>query len=146
MENSYIVVFIVFIFAFAAFLCLVCFLSDKIIKFYYDKKDAKRRKEHPKLYQLFDELDEKSLKHTHHHNEEIGPRKRKIDALLKNLQYLPADELAHREKELEEIRQELYAEMRINAALEKEVQEMRDKIKVYVKNNDLKWAMDWGWK
>ena len=145
MENSC-VVFIVFIFALAAILCLVCFLSDKIIKFYYDKKDAKRRKEHPKLYQLFDELDEKSLKQTRHRNEEVGPRKRKIDALLKNLQYLPADELANREKELEEIRQELYAEMQLNETLEKEVQEMRDKIKVYVKSNDLKWAMSWGWK
>ena len=120
---------------------VVWFITDKVI----DIKEAKRKKAHPQLWDWFDECDALSIESVNWYNKEIAPLKREIDRLLKDLDYLPREQRAKREEELERLRVRVHVAKTMSDTIDRKTQEVRDKIHTYVKDNDLEWARKWGW-
>lgn len=117
----------------------------KIDNWRYDRRDAKRRQAHPQLYLWFDECEEAGRQSCMWYNEQIAPLKRQVDAILKEIDYYPAEQRAEKEVELEELRKRIYVAQAIKKSLEEKVEEVRNKIKKYVADNNLVWAKKWGW-
>lgn len=120
-------------------------VADRWWNFYYTRQDAKRRNEHPCLYQLFDECNNKGNESIRWYNNEIAPRKKEVDSILKEIDYLPNEQRAKKEAELEEIRNRIYLAEITYKVLNEELQEIRNKIRKYVADNNLEWAKKWGW-
>lgn len=139
------------------FLCLLvllalgCFFylflkaSDFFIGKHYDKREKKRKEKHPQLYDLFDELREASKSSARWYNNEVSPRIRQIDFILKDWNYYTEKVRAAKEKELEELRGELAEAVRHSKELDADVERLRNAIKEYVKNNPEKWMIKEGW-
>ena len=123
----------------------IAFLSYKIMCWHDDHLDAKRKRMHPDLYKWFDEADEKGSECIHWHNSEIAPRKRQVDAILRDWNYYITEERAQKEKELEELRNRIYLANITNRVLEEEREAICNKIRKYVADNNLEWAKKWGW-
>ena len=109
------------------------------------RKEAKRKKEHPRLFELVQERDALSCKIGDWYHKEILARKHEIDLIVKENIYLPADVKAKKKKSLERLRNELYAAQMEEARMEAELAGIRIKIADYVTNNNLKWAKERGW-
>ena len=120
---------------------VVWFITDKVI----DIKEAKRKKAHPQLWDWFKECDELSIESVNWYNKEIVPLKREIDKLLKDLDYLPREQRAKREEELERLRVRVHVAKTMNDTMDRKTQEVRDRIHKYVEDNNLEWARKWGW-
>ena len=127
------------------FFAVVVIAADKWWSFYYTRQDNKRRSEHPYLYQLFDECNNKGNESIRWYNNEIAPRKKEVDNILKEIDYLPNEQRVKKEAELEEIRNRIYLAEITHKVLNEELQEIRDKIRKYVADNNLEWAKKWGW-
>ena len=125
------------------FFVVVIKVTDKMAEHYYTKQDAKRRREHPELFMLFDECYNKSNESIRWYNNEIAPRKREVDAILKTIDYLPKEQRA--QDRLEEIRDRIYLAKITRKVLEEELEEIRNKIKKYVADNNVEWAKKQGW-
>lgn len=128
-----------------AFVALFCYITDKVIGWYYDRQDAKRRLAHPELYRLFDEVNEKAEEGIRWRNNEIYPKKKRVDTILAELPYCIPAERVKKEQELEELRIAIHTATVIDGVLESELQELRDKVREYVAKHDLEWARKWGW-
>jgi vacuolar-type H+-ATPase subunit I/STV1 len=134
--------------AVAGLVAVVAIITIAIIKvdnWRYDRRDAKRRQAHPQLYLLFNECEEAGRQSCMWYNEQIAPLKREVDAILKEIDYYPAEQRAEKEAELEELRKRIYVAQAIKKSLEEKVEEVRIKIKKYVADNNLEWAKKWGW-
>ena len=134
--------------AVAGLFAVVAVITITIIKvdnWRYDRREAKRRQAHPQLYLLFDECEEAGRQSCMWYNEQIAPLKREVDAILKEIDYYPAEQRAEKEAELEELRKRIYVAQAIKKSLEEKVEEVRIKIKKYVADNNLEWAKKWGW-
>jgi hypothetical protein len=127
------------------FFAVVIKVTDKVVEHYYTKQDAKRRREHPELFRLFDECREKSDESIRWYNNEIAPRKREVDAILKTIDYLPKKQRAQEEDRLEEIRDRIYLAKITRKVLEEELEEIKNKIRKYVVDNNVEWAKKQGW-
>lgn len=128
-----------------AFVAIFVHVIDKIIGWYYDRQDAKRRLAHPELYQLFDAVKEKGNECSRWYNNEIAPRKKQIDAILQKLDYYPAKIREQKEQELEELRNTIYLAEITEKVLREEKQELCKKIREYINKKNLTWAKKWGW-
>ncbi len=138
-------------------MCLVCavllisgaifcgWFIAKIIDWRWTRKEAKRKKEHPRLFELVKERDALSCKISDWYHKEILARKHEIDLIVKEDIYLPADVKAKKKKGLERLRNELYAAQMEDVRMEAELAGIRAKIADYVINNNLKWAKERGW-
>lgn len=146
MEDFYIciAVFSILI-SLAVLVWAVVSVALKIIDFRRRRVDAKRRKEHPELYYLFDAIEEKGGECIRYHNNEIAPVKRQIDKILMELKYLPDEKVANREIELRGLREKIYTAYAAYRVLEKERQELAKRIRAYVKEHDLEWARKQEW-
>lgn len=120
-------------------------LLFKIMDWRWTRKEAKRKKEHPHLFELVRERDALSCKIGDWYHKEILARKYEIDLLVKEDIYLPTDVKAKKRKGLEQLRNELYAAQMEDARMEAELAGIRTKIADYVINNNLKWAKERGW-
>lgn len=120
-------------------------LLAKIMDWRWTRKEAKRKKEHPRLFELIRERDALSCKIGDWYHKEILARKHEIDLLVKEDIYLPTDVKAKKRKGLEQLRNELYAAQMEDARMEAELAGIRTKIADYVINNNLKWAKERGW-
>lgn len=120
-------------------------LLFKIMDWRWARKEAKRKKEHPHLFELVRERDALSCKIGDWYHKEILARKHEIDLLVKEDIYLPTDVKAKKRKGLEQLRNELYAAQMEDARMEAELAGIRTKIADYVINNNLKWAKERGW-
>lgn len=129
----------------ALFLAILTITIIKVDNWRYDRRDAKRRAEHPQLYLWFDECEEAGRQSCMWYNEQIAPLKREVDAILKEIDYYPAEQRAEKEAELEELRKRIYVAQAIKKSLEEKVEEVKTKIKKYVADNNLEWAKKWGW-
>ena len=128
-----------------AFIALVMYVANKIISWYYDRQDTKRRLAHPELCRLFDAVNEKASEGIHWRNEQIYPKKKQVDIILAELPYCIPTEKAKKEQELEDLRTAIYTATIIDNELERELAELRKKIKEYIETHDLEWARKWGW-
>ena len=120
-------------------------LLAKIMDWRWTRKEAKRKKEHPRLFELVRERNALSCKIGNWYHKEILARKHEIDLIMKEDIYLPADVKAKKRKGLEQLRNELYAAQMEDARMEAELAGIRTKIADYVINNNLKWAKERGW-
>ena len=127
------------------FFVIVCVIADKFFGWYYDRKDKKRRQAHPELYRLFDLVHEKAGEGIRWRNNEIHPKKKRVDTILAELPYCIPAERAKREEELERLRMEIHTATIINNTLESELAELRTQVKDYVAKHNLEWARKWGW-
>lgn len=128
-----------------AFIALVMYVINKIISWYYDRQDTKRRRAHPELYRLFDAVNEKASEGIHWRNEQIYPKKKQVDAILAELPYCIPTERAKKEQELEDLRIAIHTATIIDNALERELAELRKKTKEYIETHNLEWARKCGW-
>ena len=117
----------------------------KILDKVADRRDAKRKREHPELYRLFDEVNEKCSECCHWHNENIAPLKKEIDRILADWNYYTDARREQKEAELKKLREQLQVAQTIDNVLESELVELREKTRDYVKAHDLEWARKWGW-
>ena len=120
---------------------IVWFITSKVM----DIKEARRKKAHPQLWDWFNECDTLSIESVNWYNREIAPLKREIDRLLRDLDYLPKEQRAKREEELESLRVRVHDAKTVNDTMNRKTQDVRDKIHKYVEDNDLEWARKWGW-
>ena len=127
------------------FFWLVIVISDKYFAWYYKRQHEKHETEHPELMKLFDAIGKKGSECCHWYNENISPKKREVDRLLKEMPYLPEAKKAEAEEKLEKIRCEIYTAQIIDNTLENELRELREQAHEYVRNHNVKWAKKEGW-
>ncbi len=120
-------------------------VTDKVIGAHYTKREAKRKAEHPQLYELFDQVNAKSTESVRWYNKEIAPRKREIDAILKEWDYYTADTKRKKEQELEELREGIELTNITRKIIDDELQDLRAQVREYIERNNVEWAKDWGW-
>ena len=123
----------------------IIFIIDKTVGWYYDNQDKKRRREHPELFRLFDMVNEKAGECCHWYNEQISPKKREIDNILKDWDYYTDERRTQKEAELKRLREELQVAQTMDNALESELVELREQTKDYVKKHNVEWAKKMGW-
>lgn len=131
------------IFGFFAFIALAVFAEFKISDALSNRKEAKRRKEHPEFFRLYDEYDEKGNTACRFYNTEIAPRKREVDYMLKDEPYWPQEVREQKMEEVEKLRREIYTAECMDRALDKETEEAKKKVADYVREHNIKWAGDW---
>ena len=141
MDDSVLVLLVFF--GFILFIALLVFLDLKISDFICNRKEAKRHKEHPEFFRLYDEYDEKGNDACRFHNTEITPRKHKVDALLKEEPYWPRQVREQKLEEIETLRCGIYTAECMYKGLNKETEEARKKVAEYVHTHNIKWAGDW---
>lgn len=141
MDENVLVLLIVF--GFFALIGLAVYAEFKISDVLSDRKEAKRRKEHPEFFRLYDEYNEKGNTACRFYNKEIAPRKRKVDAMLKEESYWPREVREQKMEEVEKLRREICTAECMNKGLDKETQEARQKVADYVRKHNIKWAGDW---
>lgn len=123
----------------------IIFITDKTVGWYYDNQDKKRRREHPELFRLFDMVNEKAGECCHWYNEQISPKKREIDNILKDWDYYTDERRAQKETELKRLREDLQVAQTMDNVLESELVELREQTKDYVKKHNVEWAKQMGW-
>ena len=127
------------------FFYLMFILSDKYWDWYYTRQNKKREAEHPELIKLFNAISEKGSECCHWHNENISPKKREVDRLLKEMPYLPEVKKAEAEERLEKVRCEIYTAQIIHNVLNNELRELREQANEYVRVHNVEWAKKDGW-
>ena len=130
-------------FGFIFFIAFAVYAEFKIIDARSTRKEAKRRKEHPEFFRLYDEYGEKGNTACHFYNTEIAPRKRKVDAMLKEEPYWPQQVREQKMEEVEKLRREIYTAECMYKGLNKETEEARKKVADYVREHNTKWAGNW---
>lgn len=121
------------------------FLMLKMIDWAYDKIVAKRKREHPALYELFDAIEQKNSEYCVLHNSEVTPRMKQIDVILRDWNYCPVAEREEKEKELEELRQSIKTTKATLKIIADEIAALREQIHSYVEQHHLEWAKKMGW-
>ena len=131
------------IFGFFAFIALAVFAEFKISDALSNRKEAKRRKEHPEFFRLYADFDKKGTAACRFYNAEIAPRKRKVKAMLEEEIYWSQEVREQKMEEVETLRREIYDAESIDRNLDKETEEARKKVAEYVHAHNIKWAGDW---
>lgn len=124
---------------------LFIWVTDKVMGAYYTKREAKRKAEHPQLFELFSQANAKSTEHVHWYNKEIASRKREVDAILKEWDYYTADTKRKKEQELEELREAIELATVTEKIINDELRQLRAQVCEYIERNNVTWAKDWGW-
>lgn len=124
-------------------LALLCFVIWKVMDFTYNQKDKKHHKEHPEFFRLREDFSEKANTACRFYNNEIAPRKNKVDYMLKDEPYWPQEVREQKMEEVEKLRREIYTGECMHKELEKDMQEARQKVVDYVQTHDIKWAGVW---
>lgn len=104
-----------------------------------------RRKKHPQLWKWFEECNEKGRESIRWYNTRIAPKKRAIDTILREWDYYSAEIRTQKEEDLENLRQSISSAMNVCVEMDASIEILREKIRNYIKDHDLKWAKDMGW-
>lgn len=111
---------------------------------FIDKKvDEKRHREHPEYFRLREDFSEKAGIACRFYNNEIAPRKHKVDYMLKDEPYWPQEAREQKMEEVEKLRREIYTGECMYKGLNKDMQEARQKVVEYVRTHNIKWAGVW---
>lgn len=146
MEN-----FLAILWVFGIFSGIICgsfligYIIFKITDKTYDRKHERRKAEHPKFFDMTERLEERVADCIKWNNTTISPKKREIDNILKELDYLPKEQRREAEERMEKLRCEIYTANIIKKDMEAEIAVLREHIHEYVAEHDLKWAKNWGW-
>ena len=128
--------------SFIIVILLIIYIATKFSNAIYNKREEKREKQYPELYRLIELHNEKQHEICNWYNSQIAPLKKQVDIILKNMDYFPKDIRIKKEKELEDLRIKIYTAQMAYQSLDKQVKENRNKIKEYIKKNNIKWAKD----
>lgn len=128
---------------FVAVLVIFCWGMCGIGNIIYKFRDKKHRREHPEYFRLYDDFSEKADIACRWHNKEIAPRKRQVKRMLEDEPYWPQQVREQKMEELEKLRREIYTAECMAKAFDKDTQEARERVKHYVRANNIKWAGDW---
>ena len=123
------------------FVSALCWIMNKT----YDLRQAKREREHPQLFALIDETNEKLDRYCEWRSREVDPLTKDIDVILKGMRYYPKEVLEQKEEELEKLKEKLYVASITEKVLHQEWEDVRKKVYDYVEKYNLQWARDWGW-
>ena len=121
----------------------LCFVICKTLNFIDKKRNQKHHKEHPEFFRLREDFSEKANIACRFYNSEIAPRKRKVDYMLKEEPYWPREVREQKIEEVEKLRREIYTAECVHKGLDKDTQEARQKVVVYVQTYNIKWAGVW---
>lgn len=124
-------------------LSVLCFTICKILNFIDKKQNQKHHKEHPEFFRLREDFSEKANIACRFHNNEIAPRKNKVDYMLRDEPYWPQEVREQKMEEVEKLRREIYTAECMHKGLEKDMYESRQKVVDYVQTHDIKWAGVW---
>ena len=136
-------IFVCCFFGFILFLALAVFLDFKISDFIRNREKAKRHKEHPEFFRLYDEYDEKGDTARRFYNKEISPRKCKVDSMLKEERYWSQEAREKKMEELEKLRREICFAEDTYKYMNRETDNARQKVVEYVRTHNIKWAGVW---
>ena len=134
---------LIFVCCFFGGLALLCFVIWKVMDFTYNQKDKKHHKEHPEFFRLREDFSEKANIACRFHNNEIAPRKRKVDYMLRDEPYWPQEVREQKMEEVEKLRREIYTGECMYKGMNKDMDEARQKVVDYVQTHDIKWAGVW---
>ena len=134
---------LIFVCCFFGGLVLLCFALCKIMNYIDKRRDKKHHKEHPEFFRLREDFSEKAGIACRFHNNEIAPRKRKVDYMLKDEPYWPQEVREQKMEEVEKLRREIYTAECMYKGLNKETEEARQKVVEYVQAHGFKWAGVW---
>ena len=109
----------------------------------YAKREAKRRAEHPELFKLFKAVHERSTMSCQWYNKEIAPRKRQVDAILKEWDYYTEKTKREKEQELEELREAIELARVTENLIDGELRDLRQQVRDYITKHEIKWANGW---
>ena len=108
-----------------------------------DRITAKRKAEHPELFKLFEAVGERSTMSCRWYNKEIAPRKRQVDAILKEWDYYTEKTKSEKEKELEELREAIELARVTENLIDGELRDLRQQVRDYITKHEIKWANGW---
>lgn len=117
----------------------------KVMDWRYERKETKRKKAHPYLFELVRERNALASKNGVLYHDEIAPRRRQIDFIMKEMNYFPDDVKASKQVELAQLKNELYEATMEEAVVEEQIIKLRQKIADYVDAYNLEWAKERGW-
>lgn len=117
----------------------ICKISDVIWK----KKEAKRKSEHPTLFYLLQEYDSAGEEEAQWILQQIQPKKKEIDTILKEMPYYPAEIIVKKEKELERLRCDVYVAQLTARSFVEQKEEIKEKINDYIEKHNIKWMEKW---
>lgn len=124
-------------------LAVLCFIICKIMNFIDKKRNQKHHKEHPEFFRLREDFSDKANTACRFYNNEIAPRKDKVDYMLKDEPYWPQEVREQKMEEVEKLRREIYTGECMYKGLDKETAEARQKVVDYVQKHNIKWAGVW---
>lgn len=127
------VLFLILVIVPAGITCLAFVIMNAVST----HKNKKLHKEHPWYFQKLDELNDLVHMSMSIHNREISPRKRLIDGILKEWDYLPQELRERKQRELESYRR-MIAEYQVECDnLDNKVQSIRNELREYNKIHHL---------
>lgn len=126
-----------------SFLCLGPYPICKICDLICDKKEAKRKSEHPTLFYLLQEYNSVGEEEAQWILQQIQPKKKEIDAILKEMPYYPAEIIIKKEKELERLRSDVYVAQLTARSFVEQKKEIKEKINDYIEKHNIKWMEKW---
>ena len=115
----------------------IAWVIAAIINAVWEHKELKKRMAHPQFYGWIAELNDMVYAEVKFHNTEISPLEREIDAVLKDLEYSPAEIREFKEYRAEELRGRVYAKKEQLRKMEIESGMLRARIKGYNKAYEL---------
>lgn len=108
-------------------------------------KNKKLRKKYPELFTLIDDALDFGHESCSRHNATVPKLIKTIDRIEEELKYLPQWQVEIKNKELEELKQELYEANLVSDADDKEFARRKKLVRDYVEQNNLEFAKKWGW-
>ena len=117
----------------------IMIISNKAFERHYKRVEARRRAEHPTLYQQFDKTEELGRQMNQLNQEHLVPLRRQIDRLLEGYVYLPDQERAATDIVLEDLRKKYHTHNEVWKVLQAEQRGICKWIKEYKKENNIDW-------
>ena len=117
----------------------IVIISDKAFARHCERIEAKRRAEHPTLYQQFDKTDELMRQINQLNRDHLIPLRRQIDKVLEGYAYLPDQERAATDIVLEDLRKKYHTHNEVWKILQAEQRGICKWIKEYKKENNIDW-------
>ena len=110
-----------------ALMFFIPYTACRISDFIWNKKEAKRKSEHPTLFYLFQEYNSAGEEEAQWILQQIQPKKKEIDAILKEMPYYPAEIIVKKEKELERLRSDVYVAQLTARSFVEQKKEIKEK-------------------
>ena len=117
----------------------IVIISDRAFARHCERVEAKRRAEHPTLYQQFDKIDTLTRQMNQLNRDYLTPLRRQIDRLLEGYVYLPTEDRAATDIVLEDLRKKYHTHSEVQKILQAERDGIYKWVEEYKKENNIEW-------